>query len=540
MSPPNPARSSRSPGRLLAIALGRHPWVGLGLLLGLLYVPWLGAIPLDNTLEGNRVQAAREMLSGGDWIVPRLNGNPYLSKPPLHPWTLALVAAPVGDVCTWSARLVSVGSALATCVLVLAWGRRQFGRRAGLLAAFATGTSVVLAEKAVRAELELLLTLTTTGAVLAFHHALFARTRRGAALVVAGLALGAATLVKGPPPLVVFGSIAIVLVVAGVERRRVLTTAVAAFGLALACALAWGVPLMSRMGLDRLLEVFREQVLQRIASATPTNTEPFWYYLPAVVIVMLPAAFAGPVVACVWPARLEASSRARANALFLWGWALLPLLLFSVSDGKESRYLLPTVPAWALLIGWGWTRARVRGAWSGLRGGLLQALSVVGWLLPFAGLVGGLLFPPARGVLVATALVAGLARLAFDRAPRRPAWCLLALALGVLAGKVVWAHTMLAHQRADSPVGEVAASVDEHLGPDESWILVGPYRSWMHFHVARPCLSAQDWASVETLDADVLVAPDRLWPGDAAARPGWREIGRWSLDGDGYRVAVRD
>ena len=102
----------------------------------------------------------------------------------------------------------------------------------------------------------------------------------------------------------------------------------------------------------------------------------------------------------------------------------------------------------------------------------------------------------------------------------------------------------MASQRAASPLAEVAARVRAECAPDAAWILVGPYRSWMHFAVDRPCLSAREWDALEDVRsasarrADVLVAPDRLWPADGASDP-WREVGRWELDGDGWHVAVR-
>lgn len=547
MSAPDPSRPARGPARLLALALARRPLVAITLLLGLLYVPWLGAIPLDGTLEGNRVQAAREMLAEGDWVVPRLNGTPYLSKPPLHPWTIALVSAPLGGVSAWSGRLVSVLSALGTCALVFLWGRREFGRRTGVLAAFAAGSAVVLAEKALRAELELLLTVTTTLAVLALHGAVRPGPRRGTAVIVSGVALGAALLVKGPPPLLVLVSVALALVVAGVERRAAVRAGAASVGIALLCTLGWVVPLIADMGLDRLLAVFDEQFVERIQRTGRTNAEPFWYYVPAIVVGMLPAALAGPVLSTVWPRRATSTPRAWANAIFLWSWALLPLVLFSVSAGKESRYLLPTVPAWALLLGWGWTRARATDAWPRWRGGLLRAVGILGWLLPFGvGALGALQFPERRAVVLAVALAALAARVAFAHGPRRPVWRLAALAAGVLAGKVAWAETLLARQRAETPIPALAERVTSELAPDEAWILLGPYRSWLHFHLARPCLSADDWDAVEAVresaerPARVVVAPERLWPEDVAAPGGWRDVGRWELDGDGYRVAVRE
>jgi 4-amino-4-deoxy-L-arabinose transferase-like glycosyltransferase len=109
---------------------------------GLLLVYGLTAGPLYKT-EGLRALVAAEMLRSGDWLVPRLCGEPLLTKPPLGYAALAAVSAPFGDVRPWTARLPS---ALAGCAVVwLMWRlfAAAFDRRAaGLVPAVPTaGTS---------------------------------------------------------------------------------------------------------------------------------------------------------------------------------------------------------------------------------------------------------------------------------------------------------------------------------------------------------------------------------------------------------------
>ena len=50
--------------------------------------PW--ARPLFNPDEGRYAEIPREMLSGGDWVIPHLNGLDYIEKPPLQFWATAL------------------------------------------------------------------------------------------------------------------------------------------------------------------------------------------------------------------------------------------------------------------------------------------------------------------------------------------------------------------------------------------------------------------------------------------------------------------
>ncbi|NOT28904.1 MAG: hypothetical protein HOP15_00490 [Planctomycetes bacterium] len=520
-----------------------RPYTALALLLSALTLPWIATIPLDGTIEGNRLEAAREMLRSGDWLVPKLGGAVYLAKPPLHPWTLALVSWPLGDVFLATGRALSALAALATCVLVFRWGRRELGTRSGAFAALALGSSALFVEKAVRAELELVLTLWTTLALLAFWEASLSNRllRVWVLRFVSGLALGAAVLVKGPPPLLVFLLAALAVGMSGGSRRRsFFASAGVALALAVACALAWVVPLCARLGLRAAWASFDAQFLERITQAGRTNAEPFWFYFPAVFVALLPASACLPWIGLVRPARTVGDARARARAAFLWGWALLPLLAMSVSEGKETRYLLPTLPAWSLLLAWSWTRARVSSRFVRWRHVLARTLSISTWAAPVVWLVaGGLLYPQAFSFVAASASGALVARgaLAWSARERRPALLLGALVLCVGSVKFAWAGTALAKRVREIPVAEVARTLAALLAPEEPWILVGPYRSWWHFNVNRPCVALRDWNELRAVRlgpgprARYALAPAGAIP---AGEKGFEHAGRWVVDGEEY------
>lgn len=520
--------------RTVTRSLGARPYVTLLVLLGLVYLPWITGLPLDGTLEGNRLECAREMLRSGDWIVPRLGGALYLAKPPLHPWSIAVLSAPFGDVTLFLGRALSAGCALLLSCLVLRWGTRELGRRAGLFAALAFGGAVLVAEKAMRAELESEFALLAGLALFLFfeagrgHDPVRAwRLRFGA-----GLALGAATLTKGPPVLVVFAATAIALAWSG-RRRAWLVTAASVLVIALGCALLWVVPVCARVGVREVWSAFHEQFNERIVHAGRTNVEPFWYYGPALLLALAPACLYAPCLALTAPWR-ERDERARVRLVFLWGWALVPVVLFSVSSGKEARYLLPMLPAWALLLALGWRRARVGGRFVRWRSALVRALSVATWCVPVIGLgLGWSAFPEARGVVVVTALGAIACRGLFAWGVRteRAAVVFVAVAAGVFVCKVAWAETALARTRRAIPVERVAEAVAGELAAGETWVLVGSYRSWWHFSVDRPCLAVADWKGAREAGARVVLVPARVVP---AGEMGFEEVGRWEVDGEEY------
>jgi 4-amino-4-deoxy-L-arabinose transferase-like glycosyltransferase len=114
----------------------RAPWLHLCLLsaLGaLLFLPSFAAEGLDDE-EGRRAVPAREMVESGDWILPRVFGEPYLNKPPLYFWSVAAASSVTGGVNEAATRLPSVLATIATALASYLYGRRAWGARAGLAA----------------------------------------------------------------------------------------------------------------------------------------------------------------------------------------------------------------------------------------------------------------------------------------------------------------------------------------------------------------------------------------------------------------------
>ncbi len=96
-------------------------------------------MPLLDPDEGLYASIAQEMLSRGDWVIPHMNGLPYLEKPPLYFWLTALTFRVFGA-SEWAVRLWSALATLGTVLLTWRIGRRLYGARAGLLAGIAMTT----------------------------------------------------------------------------------------------------------------------------------------------------------------------------------------------------------------------------------------------------------------------------------------------------------------------------------------------------------------------------------------------------------------
>ncbi|MFQ3591938.1 MAG: glycosyltransferase family 39 protein, partial [Gemmataceae bacterium] len=110
----------------------------LDYLLLVSFVALMAATPLTlDRILGNHetvhAQNLREMLAGGDWLIPHYGGRPWLERPPLPFW----ISMPIVSICGDSSRVLRMVSVLVGLVSVLLTGWMAavfYGRAAGLLA----------------------------------------------------------------------------------------------------------------------------------------------------------------------------------------------------------------------------------------------------------------------------------------------------------------------------------------------------------------------------------------------------------------------
>jgi 4-amino-4-deoxy-L-arabinose transferase-like glycosyltransferase len=144
-----------------------HPVLLLSALCVYLFFHGLSAGELYRT-ENLRAIIAAEFLRSGDWIVPRLYGEPLFTKPPGMYAAIAAVSWPFGGVKEWTARLPSAIAATLTVFLFYWYFARQLGRAAGLVAATLLPLSVMWLDKAPSAEIDMLQVMWVTAAILIF------------------------------------------------------------------------------------------------------------------------------------------------------------------------------------------------------------------------------------------------------------------------------------------------------------------------------------------------------------------------------------
>src|SRR5215468_6599312 len=157
----------RHPALVAALS---HPVVLLSLLCLVLFFYGLSAGELYRT-ENLRAIVAAEFLRSGDWIVPRLYGEPLFTKPPGMYAAIALCSWPFGGVTEWTARLPSAAATI-TVFLFYWYFARQLGRTAGLVAATILPLSIMWLDKAPSAEIDMMQVMWVSAAILFFLRAL--------------------------------------------------------------------------------------------------------------------------------------------------------------------------------------------------------------------------------------------------------------------------------------------------------------------------------------------------------------------------------
>jgi 4-amino-4-deoxy-L-arabinose transferase-like glycosyltransferase len=372
-----------------------------------LFLVNLGGPSLWDIDEGNNAEAAREMMEAGNWVVPTFNFELRVDKPALLYW-LQIAAYHLGGVNEFAARLPSALAALATVLLVYELGRLVFGATAGLLAGVVLAAAPLFCAAARFANPDALLVLFSTATLAVFWHG-FARGGRWW-YVPAGVCAGLAVLAKGPVglvlPLTVTG-----LFLLWCRRLRLLFERGVWLGVLafLLVALPW----YAWVGAETKCEFLRGFILRhnigRFQSTMENHGGSVFYYPLVLAVGLGPwSAFLGlagwygikglrgaPAAPPVTP------DDPRLRFRFLWCWAGVYLVFFSLSGTKLPNYILPLYPPVALLLGHfldGWRQGTLRPrAWVmkaglvclGLTGVALAAgLLVAGGVIPCGALRG--------------------------------------------------------------------------------------------------------------------------------------------------------
>jgi 4-amino-4-deoxy-L-arabinose transferase-like glycosyltransferase len=351
----------------------------------------LGGFPLLDPDEGRNAEVGREMAATNDYVMPRLDGLPYLDKPIVY-FAAEAAAMEVLGPTEVAARLPAFLFTIAGAAFLWWFARRVWGSGEAIIAAIvflSTPLAIAFSRTVIfDSALALFITMATAFFYLAICHSepggapegqstarnprLQPRpngagaTRRGFLAdlhpsgvsaarndrlwsALAWLAIGLGVITKGPV------AIALPLLVAipyAVWRKR-FRALWSWGGLALfILAIAPWVYAISRAIPDFLHYVVVTETAQRLATKALKRTGPPWYFIP----YLLAGALPWSIVLLASPRAIDRRDR---STVYLLLWIAIPFLFFSISQSKRPQYILPLMAPIALLIARIWRDARI-------------------------------------------------------------------------------------------------------------------------------------------------------------------------------------
>lgn len=306
--------------------------------------------------EGRYAEIPREMLTRGEWLVPYLQGEPYLDKPPLLYW-LVMASYSLFGVNEWAARLVPALAVHLTILTTYLFGRNQLGERSAFRGALLLSIAPGLIGMGRLLTMDSLLTLWVTLGLMTGWGARSAskgerETRAGAAgsWILCAIACGLGILTKGPVAIVLVAAPLVLFGWLQGESRRPWREWLIFAAVILAINLPWYVAIALRRP-EFGPYFFLQHNLQRFL-APFDHLEPVWYYIPIVLGGLLPGTF------LLWRWTRELLSGDPANsarrspelgfALLAGGWCIL---FFTLSGSKLPTYVMPAFPMLCLALG---------------------------------------------------------------------------------------------------------------------------------------------------------------------------------------------
>ena len=457
------------------------------------------------------------MARTGDWLIPHVNGLPRYDKPPLVYWFMAVLYSlpvhtswdPLGS---WAAALpsavASTGVVALLALLMAWWERRYLQRPEGLWlpAVLCFGLSpLVMLWSRIGVSDSLLTALVALAMISSWWRLVNVRIPWWFSWV----ALGLATLTKGPVALVLFALSWGLFVLLERQPRLFRERLRPGLGVlvSLAVAIPWYAAAALREGQPFLASFFGYHNLQRFTEVVNRHQSPWWFYGVILLVASLP--WSPLLLLGLWRAL---AARQLSLARFAACWLLAVLLLFSLSATKLPSYWLPATPAAAILAALALTSPDRWTRWA-LRLSACTALScavalacIPFWINQISDLdlimlpqllEGSVLLPLAVALLLGGAVVAlWLSRSAVCCSPVKP---IVALQFSwfLLLPVVVLPLLRIGDNLRSRPIRTLATLSGQLQATRQPIAMLGVIRPSFHFYAEAPV--AYEGTSVQAL-----------------------------------------
>lgn len=359
------------------------------LFCSILFGLFLGSRPLNVPDEGRYPNIAREMLVTHQYITPKLNGVPFLDKPPLYYW-LEAASMKLFGINKWAIRLPQALFGLLGCLLVYGFGRRFYSRKVGLLAAILMAVSPLYYFTARYANMDLEIAIWITASLMCFYRFYDSLKYRASPhnywIYLSAVCAGFGMLTKGLiglalPALVIFIFLLLQKDLSTLKRLKWIPCI--AIVLIICLPWYWAVQAQNPSFFHYF---FIYQQFDRFTGGGFNNQMPVYFYLGILLSGFAPwTFFTLPILRHI--VRLRYPYHLPPHTYFLAVWSIVITVFFSIPQSKIISYILPMTPAFMLLIAqgikkheanWRLSHKITTGIWN-----LLALLAgIVLWVLP--------------------------------------------------------------------------------------------------------------------------------------------------------------
>ncbi len=330
----------------------------------------IGSYPLYDADEGRNGEVGREMAATNDYVMPRLDGMPYLDKPIVY-FAAEAAAMEILGPTELAARLPALLFTFATALLVMWFARRVWGTEEALVAAIVFLSMPLVLAFSRTVIFDSALSFFIVLAIMAFYFAVEAKlvipsvsegsgrvegertetsgpARPPGSLtrwwtILAWAAIGFGVLTKGPVAI----ALPLIVAIPYAIRRKAFRALWSWWGLAVfVVAIAPWVWAISLAVPDFLQYVLVTETMQRLATKALKRTGAPWYFVPYLIGGGLPWSI---VAFFAWR-----KARRDHSMLYVALWILVPFLFFSLSQSKRPQYIVPLMPAIALAVAHFW------------------------------------------------------------------------------------------------------------------------------------------------------------------------------------------
>jgi 4-amino-4-deoxy-L-arabinose transferase-like glycosyltransferase len=354
-------------------------------IIWLLLITWLaffwnvGSIGIIDETEPLFAEASRQMVITGDWITPYYNGLTRFDKPILIYWLQALAFSIFG-VNEWAVRLPSTLSGLGLTGLgfytlrhfgvnpwenpsrkLSSWLRQQELWFSALIGATLMALNPLTIAWGRTGVSDSLLTACMAGGLMSFFGAYATNKRKNLWYIASYVLIGLAALTKGPVGIVLPGAIALLFLLYVGNFKPVLREMKLVWGILIILLInvPWYALATWKNGESFINSFFGYHNVERFTTVVNYHDGPWYIYFPIVLIGFAPWSLYLPLAITqtkFWQRRYwQKIPRSAHLSLFATIWCAVVFIFFSVAVTKRPNYILPLIPAAAMLVGMMWS-----------------------------------------------------------------------------------------------------------------------------------------------------------------------------------------